>query len=322
MRPVALCDIRPEKAAALARQMGCEGLPVYTDYQTMLDETRPELVAVATPSHSHAAIGMEVLRRGMALIVEKPMALSSQDARRLCEMSRKTGVPVAVCHQNRFNPAVEALDDALSAGALGRIYYGAAALRWQRGADYYAQADWRGRWTTDGGVLMNQGIHAAELLVHLLGRPAKIGGLIARHGRPLEAEDWAGALITFESGATAVLECTGLMEPQNLEETLLLSGSKGVARLGGVALNRIELPGQAAAGSPVADVYGEGHGRLYRDMLRAMRESGQPKVPAEQGRLAVELVLAVYRSALMGGAAVDFMAADFSTEQMAGYGFG
>ena len=229
---VALCDLDVRRAARIAADIpGERALPTYSDYRALLEQERPDLVAIATDSGSHAAIALHCLEQGIPVIIEKPMVLGSEDADRICRLSFEMGLPVAVCHQNRFNPAVAALRTALDTGALGEPYYAAAAVRWHRGEDYYAQADWRGKWRTDGGVLMNQCIHAADMLIHLLGAPKWVSGHIARRARPIEAEDFGAALIGFAGGRTAIFEGTALIEPGNLEETLFVAGSGGTARL-------------------------------------------------------------------------------------------
>ena len=310
----ALCDLQQERAQALARQMGLEGTAaIYTDYRAMLRQVSPQLAAVATDSGSHEAIGLDCLDQGCHLLVEKPMALSLAGADRLIRRAQQTGRVLAVCHQNRFNPAVQALHQQVEAGRFGRIYYGAATVRWRRDRAYYQSASWRGRWDQDGGALMNQCIHNVDLLCWMLGEPTEVFAYTDRLDHPyIQGEDFAGAVVRFGEGRYGLLEGTTLLYPGNLEETLCLFGREGTVKLGGQAVNRVECwrfagdsPGEearrrAALSESIENVYGNGHRPLYEDWVRAVATGSRPLIAGEEGRRALELVLAVYRSAADG----------------------
>ena len=167
---VALCDLEIEKAAALRAQYALpDSLPLFADYHEMLRVCQPELVAVATFSGTHASIAVDCIEAGCHVIIEKPIALSLADADRIIEAEKRMGVKVCANHQNRFNAAVQQMRAARRAGRFGKILYGSTAIRWSRGEDYYRSADWRGTWAQDGGTLMNQCIHAIDLLRWMLG---------------------------------------------------------------------------------------------------------------------------------------------------------
>lgn len=325
----ALCDLDTEKAHRLKASHKAAGkASIHRDYIEMLDSARPDIAAIATDSGSHGELAAEIIRRGIAVIIEKPIALSSAEAAQIALLGAEKNVPVAVCHQNRFNPAVIKLKEAIAANELGAIHYASAAVRWNRNNSYYKTASWRGKWASDGGVLMNQCIHAADMLIHILGRPVSVAAIIERKSRPIEAEDFGAAIIRFEGGKTAILEGTSLTEPGNIEETVFISGSRGSARLGGLAMNKLELWKPDYSGhcgcaavepvTPVKDVYGGGHIPLYTDMAQCLKTGRHPAISAESGILAAELVLSIYRSAKCGSA-VGFMEAPFSTSDMAGF---
>lgn len=311
----AVCDQDPAKAGALVEKFGLfgRGVEVYTDYRRMLEEARPHLVAVATDSGSHEAIALDCLGAGCHVIVEKPMALSLAGADRLIGAARQGGLVLAVCHQNRFNPAIRCLREALEAGRFGKVLYGTAAVRWRRDRSYYQAAGWRGTWERDGGALMNQCIHAADLLCWMLGQPRQVMAVTDRLDHPyIEAEDFGAAVIRFEGGRYGILEGTTVVYPTNLEETLCLFGTCGTAKLGGTAVNRVEewlfADGgegeahrvKAAGGQDVCTIYGSGHRPLYRNVSAAVAAGGSPLITGEEGRRALELVLAVYQSAALG----------------------
>lgn len=282
----------------------------YTDYPTMLREVQPELVAIATESGKHAAIGMDCIAAGASLIIEKPLALSIGDARALIEAARAKGVKLCACHQNRFNKSIQKIRTAVDEQRFGRMLHGAAHIRWNRGREYYAQAPWRGTWAQDGGALMNQCIHNIDLLRWMMGDD--VDEVMAytdnlQHDY-IEAEDLGMALVRFSNGAYGIIEGTTNIFPHNLEETLYLFGENGTVKAGGKSVNIIEEwdfrdgRGDPATikmefGETPPNVYGFGHTPLYADVVDAIIHDREPYVNGEAGLRALELVLAIYRSA-------------------------
>ena len=126
-------------------------------------------MAIATESGPHAEIALACIERGIPVIIEKPMAMSMGEAEEILRLSREKNVLVSVCHQNRFNLAVQKMRAALDAGRFGRLSHGSIHVRWNRGQSYYDQAPWRGTWAQDGGCLMNQCIHGIDLLCWMFG---------------------------------------------------------------------------------------------------------------------------------------------------------
>lgn len=315
LRLAAVCDKSAEKAKELLGRFSVGGaVPVYTDYRELLEKEKPRLVAVATDSGSHAAVALDCIRAGCHVIVEKPLALSLADADALIAAAREQGVLLCACHQNRFNKSVRKIRAALDEGRFGRLYHGAAHIRWNRGPSYYEAASWRGTWAGDGGALMNQCIHNIDLLRWMMGdEVTEVMAYTDRLAHPyIEAEDLGLAVIRFANGAYGLLEGTTNVFPQNLEETLYLFGEKGTVKAGGKSVNLIEEWRFAdgtddtaqvcrECGENPPNVYGFGHTPLYADMLDAISNRRRPYVDGEAGRRALELVLGVYRSAALGG---------------------
>ncbi|MDR3171293.1 MAG: Gfo/Idh/MocA family oxidoreductase [Treponema sp.] len=165
---IAACDPVIAKAQEKAGeyQASVPGLEVktYINYQTMLAELHPDIVTIATESGKHSTIAIECLKAGCHVICEKPMALSSADADAMIDTAKKAGKKLAVCFQNRFNPPVLKLRNALESGRFGQLLHGAIQIRWNRNEKYYTEAPWRGTWAEDGGTLMNQCTHSIDLL--------------------------------------------------------------------------------------------------------------------------------------------------------------
>ena len=300
----ALCDLAPSKGEDLAEKFSLHPV-VYRDYEKMLEQEHLDLVAVATDSGSHGTIAAACLWAGCSTLVEKPIALSIAEAENLLSLASKKGLVLAVCHQNRFNRAVQRVKQAVDRGELGRIFHLSASVLWNRGESYYRQADWRGRWESDGGVLMNQCIHNIDLLRFLGGEAAEVFAYTDRLNHPyIEGEDLGLAVVRFANGSYGLLEGTSNIFPENLEETLSIYGEKGTVRIGGKSVNRLEIfrtkSGEedlSAFEEVPGNIYGFGHTALYRDVAECIQTGRQPLCNGEDGLRALELVLAVYQSA-------------------------
>lgn len=315
LRLAAVCDTDPDRMDRLLGSFNLDNgkIKKYTDYNKMIINERPLLTAVATESGSHAEIALACMKGGSSVIVEKPIAMSLTDADRLIEAASENGVKLCVCHQNRFNKSVQKLREAVEEGRFGRLFHGAAHIRWNRGADYYMQAPWRGKWASDGGALMNQCIHNIDLLRWMMGDAvSEVTAYTDRLNHPyIEAEDFGIAIIRFANGSYGLIEGTTNVYPNNLEETLYIFGEKGTVKAGGKSVNLIEEwrfadnlddPGEIKRlfGEDPPNVYGYGHTPLYADMIDAINSSRSPYVDGAAGRRALELVLAIYKSAAEG----------------------
>ena len=309
---VALCDTSLEKIRGLLdKHIPDEHKAVvcYKDYKEMITENPDiELAAIATPSGSHAEIALYCIRKGINVIIEKPIAMSMADANEIIRRSEKSDVMVCVCHQNRFNIAVQKTRKALESGRFGKLSHGSIHVLWNRTKDYYMQAAWRGTWAEDGGCLMNQCIHGIDLLRWMMGDEIDTvyGATRQQYHHYLETEDIGMAVVTFKNGSIATIEGTTNVYPKNLEETLYLFGERGTVKIGGRSTNNLDVwdfsdeteDDQENRGleEQTENVYGNGHTRLYADMIDAISTQRMPYVDAVAGRNALELVLAIYQS--------------------------
>lgn len=300
---VAVCDIISEKAQAFAEKYGAEP---YTDYLEMLKRSDIDVVTIATSSGVHAEIGIAAAEAGKHVLVEKPMAMTLKTADALIVACREAGVKLAVIHQNRFNESIKLLHKALEDGRFGKLTHGQATVRWNRDDNYYTQAPWRGTKLQDGGVLMNQSIHNIDLLQWVFGPVESVFGYTATNLRKIEMEDVGAAVIKFKNGAIGLIEAASTIYPKNIEETLNVFGERGSVIVGGIAVNRIEtwefsdsVEEQktifASQESDPPTVYGFGHREIIADMIDAIRQDHVPAVPGEEGRKAIEIILAIYK---------------------------
>ena len=313
---IAVCDLIPEAIENLLNKHGLENnesVFKYTDYKTMLEEHPDiDIVAIATDSGVHAEIVLYCIEQGFNVIVEKPMAMSMADADEIVRRAEEKNVKVSVCHQNRFNIAIQEMRQALEEGRFGRISHGSINVRWNRGKQYYDQAVWRGKWASDGGCLFNQCIHGIDLLRWMMGDEVdEVYGVTKQQFHDyLECEDVGMAVVKFKNGAIGTIEGTVNVYPKNLEETLYLFGEKGTVKIGGTSTNNIDVwdfvderdedRKNKGLQEETSNVYGNGHTSLYADVIVAIENDRKPYIDAVAGRNAVEMVLAIYQSAAIG----------------------
>ena len=328
---VAVCDILPEAMEALLAKHGLENdtsIKRYTDYKQMIAENDIELISIATESGIHAEIALYCIDQGVNLIIEKPMAMSIDDAEEIIRRSETKGVKVSACHQNRFNVAIQELRRAVEAGGFGKLSHGSIHVRWNRNEGYYTQAPWRGTWAQDGGCLMNQCIHGIDLLRWMMGDEVdEVYGVTKQQFHDyLECEDIGMAVVKFKNGAVGTIEGTTNVYPKNLEETLYLFGETGTVKIGGTSTNNIDVWNFADESEDdqknkglqeaTSNVYGNGHTSLFADVMDAIKNDHKPYVDAVAGRNALEMILAIYQSAATGKPVklplVDVASTDFA----------
>lgn len=307
---VAMCDIIPENMQEKSDRFGLDNVRKYTDYKELIEKEKPQLAAIATESGKHASIALDCIAAGCNVIIEKPIALSISDADAIIKAAKAKGVIVCANHQNRFNKSIQYIRKALEEGRFGRLSHGTAHILWNRGENYYRQAPWRGTWAQDGGCLMNQCIHNIDLLRWMMGD--EVDEVMAYTDRLehsyIEAEDIGLAIVKFKNGSYGMIEGTTNVYPKNLEETLYIFGEKGTVKAGGVSDNIIEAWNFADGlddpetvmntyNENPPNVYGFGHTPLYADVIDAVKNGRQPYIDGEAGKRALELVLAIYKSA-------------------------
>ncbi len=309
---IAACDIVPDNIEKLLTESDLQNQKKifrYTDYKTLLlEHPEIELIAITTSSGNHAKIALDCIDSGKNIIIEKPMAMSIKDANEIIKRSREKNVVVSVSHQNRFNYNVQKVRQALDEGKFGKLSHGNICVRWNRNKSYYDQAKWRGTWLEDGGCLMNQCIHAIDLLIWMFGEEIEsVYGIIKKQiHNYIECEDVGIAILTFKNGAIATIEGTTNVYPKNLEETLCIFGEKGTVKLGGTSLNKIEAWNFADESmnkyldkaSKPDNINNYVH--LYSDVVDSIIKHRKPYIDAIAGKNSLEVVLAIYKSSITG----------------------
>ena len=304
---VAVCDADPVRAEQAASQ---QGVDCFTSYEKMLKDAKADVITIATPSGLHADQGVEAAQAGKHVVMEKPMAISLTGADALVHACDKAGVQLFVVKQNRLNPPIQLLKHAIDKDRFGRIYMASCTVHWARPQEYYDQAPWRGTWEFDGGAFMNQASHYVDLIQWLMGPVESVMAKTATLARRIETEDSGVAILKFRSGALGSIEVTMLAYPRNLEGSITILGEKGSVKIGGTAVNKVDLWQFAeyddddklieAVETNPPNVYGLGHQGYYRNVLAVLRGEAKPDTDGRAGRKSLELILGIYESAKTG----------------------
>ena len=299
LRLGAVCDLDQAKARALASEYR---VPWFTDYRRMLAEhDEAAMAAVITPSGMHLEHAQEVISNfGKSVVLEKPPTLRTSDLESLWSSAEKHGVSVFPVFQNRYNLAVQRVLSALDDGELGAVRLCSVRVHWNRPQRYYDLAPWRGTWALDGGCLTNQGIHHLDLMRLVGGNVVSVACKASTQRASIEVEDSAVAIVTFASGALGTIEITTAAEPRDWEASLSLVCDNGVAKIGGVAANELQLfsPDTGECDRFSEDfsesIYGSGHFMIYERVAEYF-ESGRPfPVSREDARATLDFLNALY----------------------------
>jgi predicted dehydrogenase len=315
---VAVCDEARERAENLAARYGATA---YTDLHEMLASERLDVVSVCTPSGQHGEHASAAMRAGAHVVVEKPLEITRVAMDEMLRVQRETGLKLAVISQHRFDPASVQVHELVMQGAFGKLVLGNAHVPWWRSQGYYDSGAWRGTWALDGGgVLMNQSIHSIDLLTWLMGPVNSLKAYTDTLVHRMETEDVAVAVLRFASGALGTVAATTGAYP-GVTTRVEIFGDAGSAiieadLLGYVHLRRDDteeagpygaspVPKQALedeglTASSAAAVGSVGHQAQIADMIRAIRENGEPLLGGEEARHSVEIILGVYDSARSG----------------------
>jgi UDP-N-acetyl-2-amino-2-deoxyglucuronate dehydrogenase len=285
VKVVAVHGANHDKARVLAQAAGAAA---FDDLDSFLGQPM-DIVAIGSPSGVHADQAIAAARRGIHVLVEKPLDITTAKIDALIAEADRARVKVGVFFQERLTPELVALKGSLDAGALGDPVFISGHVKWYRPPEYYGASRWRGTWKLDGGgALMNQGIHTVDVLLWLFGPVKSVMGRTANRLHRVEVEDTAAAVLEFENGAFGTVEATTAAFP-GFPRRLEVSGTKGTVVH--------EEPARTAS---VADA--TPHRRVFEDFIAAIRTGGAPMCDAREGRRSVAVIEAIYRSARSGRA--------------------
>ncbi|MCP5410156.1 MAG: Gfo/Idh/MocA family oxidoreductase [Chromatiaceae bacterium] len=308
MRLVAACDIKEENARAVGEQFG---IPHYDDMDRMMQSEAIDIVVVLTPTGDHARHVINLAGYQKSIIVEKPMALTLDDADAMIEACDLNGCRLFVVKQNRFNVPVVKLREAVEAGRFGKFVLGTVRVRWCRHQHYYDQDAWRGTWAMDGGVLTNQASHHVDMLQWMLGDVESVFAKASTALVNIEAEDTIIVTLKFRNGALGIIEATTAARPINLEGSISVLGARGTVVIGGFAVNKMDtwafeekqegderVLEEFSVNPP--NVYGFGHQAYYEHVVDCIENEKRHLVDGLEARKSLELINAIYESVETG----------------------
>jgi UDP-N-acetyl-2-amino-2-deoxyglucuronate dehydrogenase len=303
----AVCDGDPQ---ALAAAVAATDAPGYDSLEAVLARSDCDAVVLCTPSGLHPAQAIRAAAAGRHVVTEKPMATRWADGLAMVRACDEAGVQLFVVKQNRRNSTLQLLKRAVERRRFGRIYMVTINVFWQRPQEYFDSARWRGTWEFDGGALMNQASHYVDLVDWLVGPVESVQAYVATLARDIQVEDTATVGIRWRSGALGSINVTMLTYPKNLEGSITIIGEKGTARVGGVAVNRIEHWDFAepdpddervrAASYETTSVYGFGHPLYYDNVISTLRGEAVAETDGREGLRSLEILIASYLSARDG----------------------
>lgn len=309
-RLVAVCDEKIERAKAIADKLG---IPAFANRFEMMEQMgdKIDVVSILTPSGLHAQHTVDMAKFGKHIVVEKPMALTLQDADRMIAACDNAGIRLFVVKQNRYNLPVKKLRQALEAGRFGKLVMGTVRVRWCRTQKYYDQDSWRGTWAYDGGVFANQASHHVDLLQWMMGDVESVFAKTSTALVNIETEDTGVVVLRFKNGALGVIEATTATRPKDLEGSISILGEKGSVEISGFAVNEMKTWNFADTQPDDAEVlqkyrvnppnvYGFGHNEYLNKVVESIRESRSALVDGLEGRKSLELISAIYESVETG----------------------
>ena len=302
---VAVCDIEISKAEALANQYDCKA---YSSIEELLSaEKEIDVVSICTPNGLHATHSIKALNAGFNVLVEKPMAITVEDCEAMIEAANANKKLLLPIKQNRYNPPVAAVKEAIDKGILGKIYSLQLSCFWNRDAAYYANS-WKGSKDLDGGTLFTQFSHFIDLLYWLNGDIDKAFAITDNysHENIIEFEDTGVVALSFTNGSVATINYTVNSHSKNMEGSLTIFAEKGTVKIGGQYLNELEyqsIEGFKFENLPkgnIANNYGtyvgsmSNHDKVYENVIDVLQNGATMTTSAFDALKTVEIIKKIY----------------------------
>ena len=278
----------------------------YVNYKEMLEDDQIDSVIIASFSGLHAEMAKAALQSKKHVVLEKPMALSIEESIELIELAQNQQRELMVCHQLRFLPIMQKIKETINEGKLGKLLLGVSTIRINRTPDYYSSTLWRGKWESDGGMLINQGIHMVDLLQWFLGDVESVYGETLQQSTQLkETEDVAIGVIRFRNQAKALVEANVVTQPGNMGYSLSIFGEKGTISIEGPSLNKISrwfIKGEETNMEELTQLLNDHNEEVYMyenfiDTVNSKNKHGL-LIDGTEGKKALEIIFALYQSEL------------------------
>lgn len=306
---VAVCDTKEDRKNLFSEKYGCKA---YSDIDELLkQEKNLDLVAICSPNGLHAEHTVKVLRAGINVLCEKPMATKVSDCQLMINEAEKAKKQLFIVKQNRFNAPIAALKKAIDEDKLGKIINVQLNCFWNRNDKYYETSDWKGKKNLDGGTLFTQFSHFIDLLYWMVGDIKKYHAITKNylHQHNVEFEDTGAILLEFKNGAIGTVNYTVNSYDKNMEGSITVFGEKGTVKVGGQYLNVLEYQSikDHVMNVPVenkpANDYGfyqgsmSNHDHVYENIIDVLTNNGRVATNGFEGLKTVEIIENIYNLA-------------------------
>jgi len=270
----------------------------YSSYEQMLSDEHVDIVSICTPSNLHAEMAVKAAEAGKHVLVEKPLALNSTDAKAVIDACLHNGVTLCVVVQNRFNIPMLDIKSKIDSGDFGRVLVANTTVRWYRPPEYF-EGTWQGSFGESGGVVLNQAAHHLDALLWLVGDVYSVSAHMEYFGGR-SVPDACVAAMRFENGAIGTFEASTVTYPRNVESSVTAICERGTFKVGGCALNRFDIyhtdPQLFEVRELTEDVYGSGHIAQYAELVSAIKEERLPTTDGWAALAVVKFAEDIWRS--------------------------
>jgi UDP-N-acetyl-2-amino-2-deoxyglucuronate dehydrogenase len=305
----AVCDTDESKVNLMGLKYKAN---IYSDYAELLSKEKDlDVISICTPNGLHAEHSIKAFKNGFHVLCEKPMAISVYDCGEMIKEAEKANRRLFVVKQNRYNPPVKAIKDAIDNNRLGKIFSIQLNCFWNRNMQYYSQSDWKGTLKLDGGTLFTQFSHFIDLLYWMFGDVKKTQAITSNfnHQDTIEFEDSGVVIVEFYNGIIGTINYTVNSFSKNMEGSLTVFGEKGTVKIGGQYLNELEYQDiknfeitNLPAGNP-ANNYGQyvgsmsNHDKVYENVIDVLQNNGSIGTNGFEGLKTVEIIDKIYTAA-------------------------
>lgn len=306
---IAVCDTNEERRILFAQKFGCK---TYSSIDELLQQEKNlDLVSICSPNGLHAEHSIKVLKSGIHVLCEKPMAINVADCQLMIEEAEKANKHLFIVKQNRFNKPIAALKKVIDEGKLGKIINVQLNCFWNRNDQYYESSDWKGKKNLDGGTLFTQFSHFVDLLYWMVGDVKHCHAIVKNfmHQHNVEFEDTGVIVLEFKNGAIGSINYTVNSYGKNMEGSITVFGEKGTVKVGGQYLNVLEHQSienyvmNVPIETKLANDYGyyqgsmSNHDSVYENIIDVLTNNGHVATNGLEGLKTVEIIENIYKLA-------------------------
>ncbi len=301
---ISVCDTEDRKAEAVSKLIS---IPYFNSIKKMINYKVADIACILTESGNHPKHIIELSKYYENIVVEKPLSLNVNDAKKAISACKKNNCRLFVVKQNRYNPSIIQLKNAIVKKRFKKIFLVTTRVRWTRNQNYYDQAKWRGTKKMDGNVIANQASHHIDLLLWLNGEVKSVFAYSKKALAKIEMDDTVIAILKFKNGSLGCIEATTATRPEDLEGSISVLGEGGSVEIAGFAVNKIKtwkfidkkitdkkILNEYNENPP--NVYGYGHMKFYENIYKSINGRSIKTIDGNEGMKSVILLEAINKS--------------------------